>query len=228
MIAILLVLGTILATPCVASAGSATTALVKQARRALVAGQHARALRLFEQAVSQAPRSGWAHYEHARAVALLRKQGLTCELDLYQGDLVDRLRAAVELHPALRWRALRDPAFGELQGTALFLGWSGHDLRKRLQRHLTRIDWHGLQYADRADSISFADDGRVSYAHAQLPGSEGTFSVKGDVVTVRWRAPGLPGRGGSFTLRVRIDDRGARLERDGFFVASDQPDECNI
>jgi hypothetical protein len=220
---IILTLLVALALPAAPAVAATPGTLLRRARRAMAAKKYERALRLLEQASADNPDSSWVLYEHARGLALLRQRGLACELDVYLDDVVERLTAAVELRPALKWKALRDPAFEELAGTALFFAWRGHDLRKGLRRSdLTGIDWHGLQYADRADSISFGDDGRVRYAHSLLPGREGTFRVyRNGVVHVQYK-------GGSFTLGVSFDGKRAVLEHKGFFVASDHPDECNI
>lgn len=225
IVALVALMAAPLATP--ASAGSVAGQL-RLAKRALAAKQYERALRLFEDAVAQHPRSAWAHYEHARALARLRKQRKVCELDLYFNDVVERLQDAVELRPALKWKALRDRAFNELHGTALFHSWRGRDLRKGLRRgHVTGIDWHGLHFADRADWISFSGDGRVRYSHSVLPGGgKGTWRVARGQVEVRW----VDGRKRArrFVLKASFDGQSAKLTYNGFHVASDQPDECNI
>ena len=112
----------------------------------LIAGKKVpEALEAFRQATEKDPGSAEAHYQLARAYALLRAQKKVCEYDAYRSTVIEQLDAAIRLDEKLASRLKKDKDFVVVQDTFGFqrlIGLSAQEERD-LPVILQRVTWYG-------------------------------------------------------------------------------------
>jgi len=200
------------------------------------AGKYGQAVKKFRKAVEINPRYGWAYYNLACTLGVIRKKGNICEHGAFQDRIVEYLTKAVKYQPVIKRKFKKDHDLDSIRKTigyqkllGLTLTNPGH-IKLLLQRVTT---WYGPAPGayGHTSAFSFKKSGSVMYwylritpeGHTAKVHLKGTWRFEGSSIIVVFNKP-LQNKK---IYKGKLDKNG-RLSFDGIYgFYLDTPDECS-